>query len=130
MKTIQTDKAPLPAGHYSQAVVHEGLVYVAGQLPIKPGHKPQEPGDIKEQARQVLRNLEAILTEAGSGLNHVLKVTVYISDITLWGQVNDVYAEHFGDHRPARAMVPTRDLHFGYQIEMDAVAAVNNQINR
>ena len=125
MKPIKTDKAPLPGGHYSQAMVHNGLVYVSGQLPIDPQTGEKQTGAIEDQTRLVLENLSAILVASGSSLNQVLKVTVYISDISLWGKVNEVYAEIFGDHRPARAIVPTRDLHFGFMIEVDAVAAVD-----
>lgn len=125
MKPTQTDKAPLPGGHYSQAIVHNGLVYVSGQLPIDPQTGEKQTGSIEEQTNLVLQNLSAILDASGSSLNQVLKVTVYISDISLWGKVNEVYAEIFGDHRPARAIVPTRDLHFGFKIEVDAVAAVD-----
>jgi 2-iminobutanoate/2-iminopropanoate deaminase len=125
MKTINTDKAPLPAGHYSQAMVHNGLVYVSGQLPIDPETGEKQNGPIEGQTRLVLRNLSAILEASGSSLNRVLQVTVYISDIALCGKVNEVYAEIFGDHRPARAIVPTRDLHFGFKIEVAAVAAVS-----
>lgn len=125
MKSTQTDKAPLPGGHYSQAIVHNGLVYVSGQLPIDPQTGEKQTGSVEEQTRLVLQNLSAILEASGSSLSQVLKVTVYISDISLWGQVNEVYADVFGDHRPARAIVPTRDLHFGFKIEVDAVAAVD-----
>jgi len=125
MKSIKTGKAPLPGGHYSQAIVHNGLVYVSGQLPIDPQTGEKQTGSIEEQTNLVLQNLSAILDASGSSLNQVLKVTVYISDISLWGKVNEVYAEIFGDHRPARAIVPTRDLHFGFKIEVDAVAAVD-----
>jgi 2-iminobutanoate/2-iminopropanoate deaminase len=124
MKSIETDMAPLPGGHYSQAIVHNGLVYVSGQLPINPQTGEKQTGSIEEQTRIVLQNLVAILEASGSSLSQVLKVTVYISDISLWGQVNEVYADVFGDHRPARAMVPTRDLHFGFKIEVEAVAAI------
>ncbi len=124
MKSVQTEKAPLPGGHYSQAIVHNGLVYVSGQLPVDPETGEKQTGSIEEQTRLVLQNLSAILEASGSSLDQVLKVTVYISDISLWGKVNEVYAEIFGEHRPARAIVPTRDLHFGFKIEVDAVAAV------
>ena len=125
MKPTKTDKAPLPGGHYSQAMVHNGLVYVSGQLPVDPETGEKQTGSVEDQTRLVLQNLSAILEASGSSLNQVLKVTVYISDILLWGKVNEVYAEIFGEHRPARAIVPTRDLHFGFKIEVDALAAVS-----
>ena len=124
MKKIVTDEAPEPAGHYSQGVVHGDLVFVSGQLPIVPGSDSKVVGSIEEQTEQVLKNVSAVLEAAGSDLSKVLKVTVYISDISLWSRVNAVYEKFFGEYRPARAVVPTRDLHFGYQIEIDAVAIV------
>jgi 2-iminobutanoate/2-iminopropanoate deaminase len=126
MRKISTENAPKPAGHYSQAIEHEGIVYVSGQLPINPESDKREVGSIEEQTEQVLANLEAILIASNSSIHRVLKVTVYISDISHWDQVNSTYSRIFGDHRPARAIVPTRDLHFGYQIELDAIAIVNN----
>ena len=127
MKEVRTNDAPPPAGHYSQAIVHDGLVYVSGQLPIDSKREDKHVGSIEEQTEQVLRNLDAILIKANSDRDHVLKVTVYVSDIALWGRVNSVYARFFGDHRPARAVVPTRELHFGFQIEIEAIAAVLDQ---
>jgi 2-iminobutanoate/2-iminopropanoate deaminase len=124
MKKIQTEKAPLPGGHYSQAIVHRGLVFVSGQLPIDPLTGEKITGSIEDQTNQVLKNLSAILDASGSSLDQVLKVTIYISDITHWGKVNEIYSRVFGEHRPARAVVPTRELHFGFLIEVDAVAAV------
>lgn len=124
MREISAGDAPQPAGHYSQAIEHQGLVYVSGQLPINPKSKEKSVGTIEEQTEQVLTNLESILKKANSGKNHVLKVTVYIADIAHWNRVNRVYKNFFGDHRPARAIIPTKELHFGYQIEMDAIATV------
>ena len=124
MIEVSTPNAPPPAGHYAQAIVHGGLVYVSGQLPVDPATGEKRLGPIEEQATQALRNVAAILEAAGSGLGHVLKTTVYVSDIALWGRVNAVYAAFFGDHRPARAVVPTRELHYGFQVEIEAVAAV------
>ncbi len=126
MKTIMSKNAPQPAGHYSQAIEHQGLVYVSGQLPIDPKNDKKQVSSIEEQTEQALSNLDAILRETNSDINHVLKVTVYISDIALWGKVNSVYAHFFGNHRPARVIVPTRELHFGFQIEIDAIAATIN----
>jgi 2-iminobutanoate/2-iminopropanoate deaminase len=124
MQKIQTETAPIPAGHYSQAVVHNGIVYVAGQLPIDVNVSERHIGTIEEQTKQALKNVSEILQAAGSELNKVLKATVYISDIQLWSRVNEVYSDIFGDHRPARVVVPTKELHHGYQIEVDAIAAV------
>ena len=124
MRTIETPNAPRPAGHYSQAIVHDGLVFVAGQLPLDPKTTEKHVGTIEEQTEQTLKNIAEILKAAGSDLGHVLKTTVYISDITLWGRVNTVYAKAFGEHRPARAVAPVKELHFGYQIEIEAIAAV------
>ena len=125
MKVISTQNAPEPAGHYSQAIVHHNIVYVSGQLPIDPKTGEKRTGPIEEQTEQVLNNLSEILKAAGSNLNQVIKTTVYLSDIALWSRVDAVYARFFGEHRPARAVVPTRNLHFGFQIEIEAIAAVN-----
>jgi len=124
IERVLTQNAPQPAGHYSQAVIHNGIVYVAGQLPIDPQTGERRVGSIEEQTELALMNLFEILRAAGSDVDHVLKTTVYISDIELWGRVNVVYARLFGDHRPARAVVPTRDLHFGFQVEIEAIAVL------
>lgn len=124
MERILTSNAPQPAGHYSQAIVHQGLVYVAGQLAIDPATGERKLASIEEQTEQTLKNVSAILVAAGSDLQHVLKTTVYITDISLWGQVNEAYAKAFGEHRPARAIIPVKDLHYGFQIEIEAIAAV------
>jgi 2-iminobutanoate/2-iminopropanoate deaminase len=125
MEMISTPNAPKPAGHYSQAIVHNNLVYVSGQLPIDPESGEKRIGSIEEQTEQALKNLSEILLAAGSNLNQVLKTTVYISDIELWDRVNAVYARFFGEHRPARAVVPTRNLHFGFQIEIEAISTLD-----
>ena len=123
MQAIETRDAPTAAGHYSQAIVHNGVVYVAGQLPIDPKDRNRPVGSIEEQTERTLRNVEAILAAAGSSLDRVLQMTIYISDIELWGGVNTAYAKVMGAHRPARAVVPVKDLHYGYQIEIQAIAA-------
>jgi 2-iminobutanoate/2-iminopropanoate deaminase len=124
MQFVQTIGAPAPAGHYSQGIVHNGFVFVAGQLPIVPGEREHRPGAIGEQTEQTLRNVQAILEAAGSGLDRVVQMTIYVSDISLWSEVNAVYGRIMGPHRPARAVVPVKDLHYGYQIEIQAIAAV------
>jgi len=121
MEFIFTEKAPSPAGHYSQAIVSGELVFVSGQLPIHPQNGEIKP-TIEGQVHQVMNNLENILATSGSSLDKVVKATLYISDISLWGKVNEIYAERFGSHKPARAVVPTRELHFGCLIEVEVVA--------
>jgi len=118
--------APEPKGHYSPAVEHNGLIFVSGQLPMNPQTSEIETGAIEKQTEIALRNVEAILLEANSGLNHVLQMTIYVSDMELWDKVNEVYARILGEHRPARAIVPVKDLHFGTKIEIQAVAAVKD----
>lgn len=121
---FNTSNLPLPGGHYSQAVIHNGLIYISGQLPFNPFTGEKVTGSIEEQTQQILDNINTLLTDAGSSKKKVLKCTVYISDIKLWGRVNEVYADFFGKHKPARAIVPVKDLHFGFQIEVEAIAAV------
>lgn len=120
---VHTQDAPTPGGHYSQAVVYNGLVFVAGQLSIDPRTGEKVLGSIEEQTEQALKNVAAILKAANSDLSRVLKMTVYVSNIDLWGKVNEVYARVLGEHRPARAVIPTGELHYGFLIEIDAVAA-------
>jgi len=120
---IETKNAPAAGGHYSQAVVHNGLVFVSGQLSIDPQTSEKKLGSIEEQTEQVLKNVEAILKAANSDFSRVLKMTVYVADIELWAAVNKVYAQVLGEHRPARAVIPTGKLHYGFLIEIDAVAA-------
>ncbi len=122
MEIVSTPNAPKPGGHYSQGIAHNGLVFVSGQLAVDPETGEKQLGSIEEQTHLVMKNVAAVLKAANSDLSHVIKTTVYVSDIALWGKVNEVYAEHFGDHRPARAVVPTRELHFGFQVEIEAVA--------
>lgn len=126
MQIVSTQQAPTPGGHYSQAIVYGGLVYVAGQLPLDPktpGAPP--PEGIEAQTELVLNHLEAILAAAGSSLRRLLSVTIYVTDIAQWGAVNAVYARRLGTHRPARAVVPVNGLHFGSLLELQAVAALS-----
>lgn len=112
-----------PAGHYSPAVAWRDLVFVSGQLPVRPdgSHTADQPFEV--QARQVLANLFAALAAAGSSPDRVLKVTVYIVGVAHWPAFNRLYAEAFGDAKPARAVVPVPELHHGYLVEVEAVAA-------
>ena len=124
MQTITTDFAPAARGHYSQAVVHGGLVFVAGQLPIVPAEPDRKLAGFDEQAHQVITNVLEILEAAGSSGDLILKATVYIADIDHWPAFNRIYAERLGGHKPARTVVPVAQLHYGYLVEMDVIAAV------
>ncbi|HKE57809.1 MAG TPA: Rid family detoxifying hydrolase [Pyrinomonadaceae bacterium] len=126
LSRISTPNAPTPAGHYSQAIKYNGLVFVSGQLSIDPKTGERKLGSIEEQTEQTLRNIEGILKAANSDLSKVLKMTVYVADIELWSAVNTVYARVMGENRPARAIVPTGALHYGFLIEIEAIAATNS----
>jgi 2-iminobutanoate/2-iminopropanoate deaminase len=127
MSITRTNPAGLsrPGGHYTHVVVHGGVAYISGQLPIGPGGPLPPDATFERQARQVLANVRAAVEGAGSDLSRVLKCTVYVSDIADWPAFNQLYAEMFGEHRPARAVVPVSPLHYGYRVEMDAIAAVD-----
>ena len=127
MESIHTATAPAPAGHYAQAMVHAGLVYVAGQLPLDPATRAVVEGDIRVQAERTLRNVEAILLAAGSGLGSLLSVTVYLTDHADWADFNEVFARLLPDHRPARAVVPVPQLRPGCLVEIQAIAAVHDR---
>ena len=124
MKTIQPTNQPKPKGHYSPGIEHHGIVYVSGQLPMDLVTREPFTGPIEEQTELALRNVEAVLHAAGSRLDRVLQMTIYVSDMELWGRVNETYGRVMGDHRPARAMIPVKDLHFDTKIEIQAIAAV------
>lgn len=121
IESVNTPYASQPAGHYAQAIAWDRLIFVSGQLPVRPNGE-HVTGDIEAQTRQVLANLSAILEASGSDLAHVLKTTVYVTDVSLWPAVNKVYADIFGDHRPARSVVPVKELHYGFLIEIEAIA--------
>lgn len=126
MDIISTPHATPPAGHYSQAVRANGFVFVSGQLgfppPVQPGEPPRLAQGVAAQTEAALRSLAAILQAAGTSMSAVVNVTVYIPDVGMWNEVNGVYERSFGDHRPARAIVPTRELHYGALVEISAVA--------
>lgn len=119
---ITTDKAPIPLGHYSQATVYNNTIYVAGQLGIY-SSDPKRIGSIEEQTEQALQNIREILLAAGSDLNKLLKVTIFVSDIKFWAPVNAVYIKMLKDHKPARAIIPVNELPGGFHLEIDAIAA-------
>lgn len=123
IERISVKGAAPSAGHYSPATAWGDLIFVSGQLPVRPDgtHTADQPFEV--QARQVLDNLFAVLAAAGSSPDRVLKVTVYVAGITHWPAFNRLYAEAFGDAKPARCVVPVPELHYGYLVEVEAIAA-------
>jgi len=124
MQAITTPFAPAARGHYSQAIVHGGFVFVAGQLPVVPTQPDARLEGFDAQAHQVITNVLEILEASGSSANLIVKATVYIADIAHWPAFNAIYAERLGSHKPARTVVPVAHLHYGYLVEMDVIAAV------
>ncbi len=115
-----------PGGHYSHAVIANGMVFVAGQLPIDASGNKLSDATFEVQARQVLANVAGALEAAGTGISNLVQVRVYLTDIALWPAFNTIYAEWAGDSRPARAVVPVPLLHHGLLIEVEAVAMVED----
>jgi 2-iminobutanoate/2-iminopropanoate deaminase len=124
MKLVNDASLPVPPGHYSPAVIYNGVVYVSGQLARVPGKPDYTPPTIEEQTRQCLQNAEAILLAAGSRRDLVLKATIFVSSTDYWAAVNAEYAQFFGNHKPARAIIPVGEFRNGYLIEIELIAAV------
>jgi len=124
LKFIQTSEAPAAIGPYSQAVVVGEWVFASGQIPIDPGTGELIDGGIAEQTERVMKNLSAVLREAGVSLDRVVKTTVYLADMGTFGEMNEVYARYFGDHRPARATVQAGALPKNVGVEIDVIACL------
>ena len=124
VETVFTDAAPTPAGHYAQATIAGGHVYISGQLPIRTDGAPLPDDGFEAQAEQAIRNMLAILAAAGGTTANLARVTAYIVGVENWPRFNAVYAAILGDARPARTVVPVGELHHGYLVEIDAVAVV------
>jgi reactive intermediate/imine deaminase len=127
MSTIQfvqvhTDEAPHPAGHYSQAVIAGQHVYISGQLPIRPDGAPLPDDGFETQVRQVIANMLAILAAAGGAPERLARITAYIVGVENWPRFNAIYAAMLPDVRPARTVVPVPELHYGFLVELDAIA--------
>ncbi len=126
IRPVSTERAPEAIGPYSQAVVSDGWVFCSGQIPLDPDTMELVEGDVQAQTEQVLVNLRAVLEAAGAGLDTVVKTTVFLADMDDFGAMNEVYARHFGDHRPARAAVAARDLPKYVDVEIECVARVRS----
>jgi 2-iminobutanoate/2-iminopropanoate deaminase len=122
MRVIATDAAPKAIGPYSQAVVTDGLVFTAGQVALDPRSGELVGRTTAEQTEQVFANLTAVLTAAGTSLANVIKTTVYLADMADFAQMNEVYAKHFGTHKPARSTVQAAGLPKNARVEIDVIA--------
>ena len=115
---------PTPGGHYSHVTVANGFVFVSGQLPINASGEKLADQPFEAQAKQVLANVEHALLAAGSGIDKLVQVRVYVDDIANWAAFNDVYGQWIGAARPSRAVVPTGALHHGFKVEVEATAVI------
>ena len=122
MNPINPSTVAAPGGHYSHASIAGGLVFVSGQLPITAAGEKLTAASFEDQARQALANVRAILEAAGSGIEQLVQVRVYVDSVENWPAFNAVYAQWAGSARPARAVVPTGPLHYGLKVEVEAVA--------
>lgn len=124
LMTVNTDRAPSPAGHYVQAKLAGHHLYISGQLPIRPGGAPLADDSFETQAEQAIDNMLAVLEAAGGTPADLVRVTAYIVGVSNWPRFNHVYAARLGDARPARTVVPVPELHYSYLVEVDAIAVL------
>ncbi|MFV0388065.1 MAG: RidA family protein [Pyrinomonadaceae bacterium] len=124
MYKIQPSNISEPKGHYSPAVVHNGLIFVSGQMAIDYETGKAKTETVEEQTIQCMKNVELILNAAGSGKEHLIKVTIYVSDEKFWIPVNEAYKAFMGSYRPARAIIPVGSFRDEFLIEIEAIAAV------
>ena len=123
-QVIHTDKAPKAIGPYSQAIRTDTMIYTAGQTALDPATMELVPGGIEEQTRQVLNNLRSVLEAAGSSFEHVVKTTVFLKDMNDFAKMNAIYAEYFGENRPARSTVAVAGLPKGGIVEIEVIALI------
>jgi 2-iminobutanoate/2-iminopropanoate deaminase len=123
-KVINTSKAPAPIGPYNQAIISNNMLYVSGQIPINPETNELVSGDVATETHQSMRNLAAILEEAGINFNHVVKTTIFLSDMNLFAQVNEVYGSYFSGDYPARETVAVKGLPKGVNVEISMIAVM------
>ena len=122
LSVVATDAAPKAIGPYSQAIMTDSLVFTAGQVALDPKNGELVGRTTAEQTQQVLANLRAVLAAAGTTLQNVIKTTVYLADMADFAQMNEVYAKHFGSHKPARSTVQAAGLPKGARVEIEVIA--------
>ncbi|WP_041083830.1 RidA family protein [Thermotoga profunda] len=123
VKTISTDQAPKAIGPYSQGIEANGFIFVSGQIPLDPATGELVNGDIKKQTARVFENIRAILKASGCDLKNVVKATVFVTDLSNFAAVNEIYSQYFGEHKPARSFVQVAGLPKGAQVEIEVIAA-------
>ena len=123
-KIIKTQNAPLAIGTYSQGVTFQNLVFTSGQIGINPQTGKRADESFKDEVRQVIKNLEGVLSESGSALNKILKVTVFITDLSLFSELNEVFLEFFQEHPPARSVVEVSALPMNVRVEIEAIGII------
>lgn len=121
---VNTDKAPAAIGPYSQAVIHNNMVYCSGQIPLDPESMEIIEGDIRKQAEQVMENLNQVLLEAGTNFGKVIKCSIFLDDMGDFGTVNEVYAGYFGENPPARETVAVQTLPKNVKVEISCIAYI------
>ncbi|MDR1271177.1 MAG: RidA family protein [Planctomycetaceae bacterium] len=124
MKSLSTPSAPAAIGPYSQGIISQGFLFTSGQIPLIPETMEIVTGSIEEQTRQVLKNLDAVLTEAGTSWNRVVKTIVFLTDLADFSKMNVLYEQHLGNARPARSTVQVAALPRGAKIEIELIAEV------
>lgn len=122
MQIIETSFLAQNTGHYSPGIISNGFVFISGQLSINPENGKIPQGGVKEEAKQALKNLDNVLIAAGVTRKNVIQCRIYIPDVTYWSDLNEVYSDFFGNHKPARIVVPSNKLHSGCLVEIEAIA--------
>jgi reactive intermediate/imine deaminase len=123
-QAVNPETSALPGGHYSHGTIANGFVFISGQLPITASGEKLADASFAEQARQVLANVESVLNASGSGIDRLVRVRVYVDDIGNWPEFDALYAQWAQASRPSRAVVPTGKLHYGFKLEVEAIAVV------
>jgi 2-iminobutanoate/2-iminopropanoate deaminase len=124
LKIVNTENAPAPIGPYNQSVIHNGTLFISGQIAIDPTTSNLIEGSVEDETHQVMKNIAAILTAAGSSWDKVIKCSIFLDNMDNFGKVNEVYGSYFGDHYPARECVEVAKLPKSVQVEISVVAAV------
>jgi 2-iminobutanoate/2-iminopropanoate deaminase len=125
IRKIYVDGAVSPVGHYTPGILHNGTLYLSGQLPVKPDGTHTVKESFEVQARVTISNVLALVKAAGAEPSDLVKVTVYLVGVKNWKAFNEIYVEMLGDAKPARAVIPVPELHHGYLVEIEAIVAVN-----